>query len=103
MPYVRQEDRPALDIVVDRMHDVIQTLHSGDVVTLNPGDINYVFSRLIWRLFNEYPSYLRSCILRGILADVRHEFTRRLVDRREDEKIEENGDLPEGKNLKSET
>lgn len=95
MPYIKEKQRPDLDPVVQRLFEGLQMRHREDVV-MAPGDINYVLSRLIWRLFNENPSYFRSCILRGVLADIKHEFTRRLVDKRENDKIRENGDLPEG-------
>jgi len=101
MPYIEKKRRQGLDYLVDELYHVLQILYvKNDVVVHNPGDINYVLSRLIWRLFNDKPAYVRGLILRGILADVRHEFTRRLIDQYEDKKIEQNGDLPEGGAIK---
>ena len=88
MPYIDQEDRPQYDKVVE----MLQSELAGKPI----GHINYVISRVIWKLFDQNSSYTFGSALKGVLHDIADEFGRRKLDKYEDIKIKENGDLPEG-------
>ena len=63
--------------------------------TVNPdvGEVNYLVSSVIWRLFDQNPRYKIANDLIGVLECVKAEFYRRKVANLEDKKIEENGDI----------
>ena len=93
MPYIKQEQRPHFDKAID---DVVHRLVvRGDSVktVIDPGELNYVVSSVLWRLWNIKKSYANGSMLCNVLSDVQHEFRRRHFDKYEDEKIKENGDL----------
>jgi len=87
MPYIEKENRQLYDVKIDNMVDQLD----GRPI----GEINYVFSRIIWKLFNKNCSYTFGNSLMGMLLCVAQEFYRRKLAKYEDEKITENGDLPE--------
>ena len=82
MPYVKQEHRPNLDIVVQTMANV--------GISVN-GDLNYVLFAFCKRHINpsnnNYKNYL------GELNKAAEEIRRKLLARYEDRKIIENGDV----------
>jgi hypothetical protein len=86
MPYVVQEKRPALDIVVQSMARVFK---EGGIKA--DGDLNYVLYAYCKRYIK--PSYNNYKNFRGELRECADEIKRRLLDPYEDEKIEENGDV----------
>jgi len=89
MPYIPQENRKKLDEkIIPLFREAANSHHRGDV-----GDVNYCISQLIWRLFQENPTYRRACELMGTLECAKAEFYRRVVAPYEDKKIEANGDL----------
>lgn len=87
MPYITKTDRQLYDVQID---DLVKQLEGHSI-----GDINYVFSRIIWKLFNRSRSYGYGNALMGMLMCVAQEFYRRKLSKYEDEKIIANGDLPE--------
>ncbi|MDO8689635.1 MAG: hypothetical protein Q7R39_06425 [Dehalococcoidia bacterium] len=85
MPYVKQEQRPALDTTMDPLIDLIKSLP----VEEQDGALNYALTRM---LKSVYPSrYFHFNRALGVLAAVTHEFYRAVVGPYEDEKIRENG------------
>ena len=86
MPYVIQEKRPALDIVVQSMARVFK---EGGIKI--DGDLNYVLYALCKR--HVKPSYNNYKNFRGELRECADEIGRRLLAPYEDGKIEENGDI----------
>lgn len=87
MPYIEKEDRRRYDVIIDKL---VKQLEDQPI-----GHINYVFSRIVWKLFNKIKSYTFGNSLIGMLSCVAQEFYRRKLSKYEDEKIVENGDLPE--------
>ena len=57
------------------------------------GELNFVISSIIWKIFDDNPSYTLGNNLVGVLECVKQEFIRRKLNPYEDEKIIENGDL----------
>jgi len=83
MPYINPSARIQLTYEIDQLVKKLST----------PGEVNYVFSSVIWRLFDAQPSYAKANELLGVLEAVKQEFYRRKVAPYEDAKIKENGDL----------
>ena len=90
MPYIPQKDRNKFDDEIDLL--ICEITYFGTRAPLI-GEVNYIFSKIIWRLFEEHPSYTRGNELVGVLECVKQEFIRRRLNGYEDEKILENGDL----------
>lgn len=87
MPYIESWERPQYDIEIESL---IKKLINKPI-----GHVNYVISRIIWALFNNKRGYTTGNNLIGVLHCVISEFYRRKLVSYEDEKIAENGDLPE--------
>ena len=85
MPYIEEKDRPQYEADIKSL---IKRLNGKPI-----GHINYVFSKIIWTLFDKNRSYTFGNGLIGMLACTAKEFYRRKLAEYEDEKIEENGDL----------
>jgi hypothetical protein len=90
MPYIKKEDRPKFDGVIK---DVVNALTEHGYAPLKVGELNYVFSSIIWKLWESKKSYANGSSLCAVLGDVEAEFRRRKFDPYENEKIKENGDL----------
>lgn len=87
MPYIKPNDRPAID---EKIQELVKYLQSQPVENQD-GDLNYAISRIIHQLYPEkYFHYNRAL---GVLAAIQLEFYRRKVAPYEDEKIAENGDV----------
>lgn len=82
MPYVKQERRPALDLIVAEMAAV-------DVKA--DGDLNYILFAFCKRCVK--PSYNNYKNLIGELNEAAAEIRRRLLAPYEDSKILDNGDV----------
>lgn len=102
MPYIKEEERPDLDICIDSMIDCI---YHNKTSLSNPHDfqnylgrINYSFSRVLAGLMKE-PSYNKIAMITGVLENIKQEFYRRVTEPYEDTKILENGDIKEYKKL----
>ncbi len=83
MPYIKQENRPAMDKVVEEM------LEAG---VLANGDLNYILFKFAKyyikpRSYNSYKNYC------GELRQCATEIERRLLAPLEEVKINENGDV----------
>ena len=61
---------------------------------LDPGDVNYVVSSIVWELFNLDRRYVTANALIGALECAKLELYRRQIALYEDKKTAENGDLP---------
>ncbi len=100
MPYINEEERVELDIVIKQMVDAIRetacTLDNPHDFSNYLGRINYSFSRIIGQLMRE-PSYKKIAMATGVLENIKQEFYRRLASPYEDQKILENGDISEYK------
>ena len=93
MPYIKKEDRKDYDDLITEIIGRLLFKGPKDTSTAVVGDVNYVISSIIWRLFEEKVSYTNGNNLVGVLECVKQEFYRRKLLEYEDEKIKENGDL----------
>ena len=90
MPYIKKEDRPKFNSVIE---DVVDELTDHGFATFKVGELNYVLSSIIWKLWSKKESYANGSSLCAVLGDVEAEFRRRKFDPYEDSKIKENGDI----------
>ena len=90
MPYIIPADRIQFD---PKIKEVISVITNNGSSKAKVGDINYVFSKIIWELFDKNPSYTLGNDLMGVLEGVRSEFYRRKLGPYEDQKMKENGDI----------
>jgi hypothetical protein len=82
MPYISEERRNQFD--------------NGDFSDLQPGDVNYVVTRLLDQYIDqEGLSYTSINAMIGVLECAKLELYRRIAVPYEDRKIEENGDVYE--------
>ncbi len=82
MPYIKQEDRPVMDMIVKAMAE-------ADVRAT--GDLNYILYAFCKRYIEpSYNNYKNFC---GELRQCATEIERRLLAKYEDEKILDNGDV----------
>ena len=92
MPYIKQEKRefyrPEIDDLVEKLTNFSSPKHIVSV-----GELNYVFSKILWTIFDLNPSYTLGNGLVGCIECVKQEFIRRKLNNYEDEKIKENGDI----------
>lgn len=86
MPYITEIERRKFDKILDEFYKI-------DSNTLTPGDLNYLFSSMIWYAFDNKRSYTKGNELVGMIECVKQEFYRRKLVPYEEEKIEENGDI----------
>lgn len=82
MPYIKQEQRPPIDELVDQL---------ADLVSYNTGSLNYAITRLIHKKWEELPCYAELNRLLGVLECVKHEFYRTMGALHESRKMSENG------------
>lgn len=87
MPYITDDERFKYDFAIDSLVDKLEKQPVGH--------INYVISRMFWRLFKKNRSYTFGNNLMGVLECVKAEFYRRKLAPYEDEKMIENGDVKE--------
>ena len=92
MPYIKQEKRefyrPEIDDLVEKLTNFSSPKH-----IVSGGELNYVFSKILWTIFDLNPSYTLGNGLVGCIECVQQEFIRRKLNNYEDEKIKENGDI----------
>jgi hypothetical protein len=86
MPYISKDQRARFDEIVDKF---VAELRND----LSSGDLNYLLSSFIWKLFQNNLSYSSINQLIGVLECVKLEFYRRQAAPYEDIKLEANGDL----------
>lgn len=94
MPYIQQEQRENYDQQIDQLVYSLLNEYPGDNgKTCSPGELNYVISSVIWKIFNKSKSYTHANELMGVLECVKQEFYRRQIVPYEDQKCTENGDI----------
>lgn len=92
MPYIKQEDRDALDQGLEALWTVLaKTSNPIDIA----GSVNYVVTRIIVRATNQKRSYATMALMIGTLVCCILEYYRRFVSGYEDEAVIRNGDIPE--------
>lgn len=92
--YIKPEDRAGWDFHINKL---LHYLCSPEItMTPSKSGLSYALSRIVWAIFDRWPSHTVGSDLRAILTDVRDEFTRRKLQPFDDNMLTDNGDLPEG-------
>lgn len=87
MPYISNVIRNTLD---KELNSLIEKLRNRG---FNPGEINYVFSKIAQQAWRSVPNYERGNDIMGVFESAKLEFYRRILAPYEDKKIQENGDI----------
>lgn len=87
MPYIKKEQRPAVDALVDPVITHLKSLPVED----QDGTLNYLVTRIIKQVYPTKYFHLNRAL--GVLSAITHELYRRVIGPYEDEKIKENGDV----------
>jgi hypothetical protein len=88
MPYIKRQDREKFD---SHINELVKLLSENKIVS--PGELNYLISSIIWKIYDRFPSYTLANNMIGALECVKQEFYRRKLSSYEDVKIGENGDI----------
>lgn len=99
MPYIDKNERKELDPYIRDMIAAIKNttkLNNPNDFKNNLGRINYVFSRVLSGVMGNI-SYSKIAMATGVIENIKQEFYRRLAAVYEDNKIQDNGDIPEYK------
>ena len=87
MPYIKREDRPRYERLIQQV--------VGEFADLQPenldGHLNYFITRLLVALYR--PSYFNYNRVQGLLECIKQEFYRRRVAPYENKKMEQHGDV----------
>lgn len=89
MPYIKAEDRPRYDDLVEKL--ALKLLSINDQMD-RAGHANYVITSLLLAAFPNR-KYATMALVDGIINNVGREYYRRRATPYEDEKIRENGDV----------
>jgi hypothetical protein len=65
MPYIKQEDRKKFDSPIE---DVVDALTDHGFASFKVGELNYVLSSIIWKLWSNKESYANGSALCSVLA-----------------------------------
>lgn len=87
MPYIKPDDRPPIDELLQPLIDHIKTLPLDQ----QDGAFNYAVTRALKQLYK--PKYFNYNRAMGVLSCIQAEWYRRDIAPYEDEKIAENGDV----------
>lgn len=90
MPYIKKDQRPELDEIVDFIVYRKLALFGGPAET--DGRVNYLITRILRAVYGP-PSYFTYNRAIGVLECIKQEFYRRQVAPYEDTKMAENGDV----------
>lgn len=87
MPYIKKENRPAVDLAIAPFTAHLQSLPVED----QDGALNYAVTKIIRTVYpRKYFHFNRAL---GVLSAIAHELYRHIIGPYEDEKISENGDV----------
>ena len=86
MPYIKQEDRQALDPHIDALVNQLVVMSAGD------GEVNYAITGIIRQLYLPISYHTLNRAI-GLLECIKQEFYRRVVAVYEQEKCEEHGEV----------
>jgi hypothetical protein len=104
MPYIKQEDRVFLDPYINNLADAVNPKIPANIESNNDdimvvlGDLNYCITRLCSKVMCS-PTYPKIAMITGVLENVKQEFYRRLAAPYEENKIVQNGDVKEYRNI----
>ncbi len=87
MPYIKQDQRPAIDQLVNPLINHLKSLPIED----QDGSLNYAVTKIIKNVYPQKYFHFNRAL--GVLTAITHELYRKIVGPYEDTKIKENGDV----------
>ncbi len=87
MPYIKKEQRPAIDRLVVPLITHLQSLPLED----QDGSLNYAVTKIIKHVYPQKYFHFNRAL--GVLATITQELYRKIIGPYEDIKISENGDV----------
>lgn len=87
MPYIKNEQRPDLDKLLQPLIEYLKAQDEREV----DGKLNYCMTRMLKGIYA--PKYFNYNRAMGVLECVKQEFYRRQIGPYEDKKVAENGDV----------
>lgn len=87
MPYIKKEQRPVIDELVNPLIDHLKSLPLED----QDGSLNYVVTKIIKHVYPLKYFHLNRAL--GVLTAITQELYRKIIGPYEDTKIKENGDI----------
>jgi len=88
MPYIEQQHRKRFETGIQMLIDSLWQFPDG-----LDGNLNYIISTLLYRIWLDNQSYEKGNKLIGVLECAKLEFYRRVIANYEDEKNRINGDV----------
>ena len=94
MPYIKQNERQLYDpLIKEIIEKLFNHSYGENEKDYSEGELNYIFSSVVWKLFDVKRSYQSGNKLIGVLENVKLEFYRKKLGNYEDVKENENGSL----------
>lgn len=87
MPYIKKDQRPAIDKLVNPLIDHLKSLPLED----QDGSLNYIATKIIKNIYPQKYFHFNRAL--GVLTAITHELYRKIIGPYEDTKIKENGDV----------
>lgn len=87
MPYIKKEQRPAIDSLVQPLIEHLKSLSVED----QDGSLNYAVTKIIKHVYPQKYFHFNRAL--GVLTAITQELYRKIIGPYEDTKIEENGDV----------
>ncbi len=87
MPYIKKEQRPAVDELVNPLINYLKSLPLED----QDGSLNYAVTKIIKHVYPQKYFHFNRAL--GVLTAITQEFYRKIIGLYEDTKIKENGDV----------
>ena len=93
MPYINEDKRMVLNEYIDQLINAIRELECDDPSNNTEGNINYIISSILNRVYVDSLNYGSINDVIGVLECVKLEFYRRVATPYEDQKVFDNGDV----------
>lgn len=87
MPYIKKDQRPAIDQLVDPLIEHLKSLLLED----QDGSLNYAVTKIIKHVYPQKYFHFNRAL--GVLTAITQELYRKIVGPYEDTKISQNGDV----------
>jgi len=87
MPYIKKDQRPAIDKLVNPLIEYLKSIPVED----QDGSLNYAVTKIIKHVYPKKYFHFNRAL--GVLTAITHELYRKIIGPYEDTKIKENGDV----------
>lgn len=87
MPYIKKDQRPAIDQLVNPLIEHLKSLPLED----QDGSLNYAVTKIVKNVYPQKYFHFNRAL--GVLTAITHELYRKIIGPYEDTKISQNGDV----------